>query len=328
VAVPLAIFSATLLVSGASIAGAATHGAQAATAQAAVVSCAKPVYADPKAPAGQPVTVSAQLGQVKATLSGTAVKGDGGGFDSVRRPTIDVSVSGGRSTRYSVAPAPGGFPGGPAAGGLLLNPVRAGGDYPLCVARFGPSSVTVALLGLFTGGAHCCSWLYAYPAMPSEAVLAKPVEQAMGDPGASIEGLGSSAIVLTADDRFAYQFDSFAASGMPLRLLSFQSGKFMNVTSQHLELVAKDAKDWWSAYQQAQAPSSEGKGGGLGLLAPWVADECLFGKGPQAWKTVAALEARGQLSGGKFAEPSVWPTGAKYVAALRKFLAQTGYCPA
>lgn len=210
----------------------------------------------------------------------------------------------------------------------MLNPVHPGGDYPLCVARFGPRSVTVALLGVFTGGAHCCTWLYAYPPVPAAGVLAKPVEQGIGDPGASIDALGTYAVVLTADDRFAYKFDSYAGSGMPVRLLSFHSGRFVDVTRHHLDLVAKDANNWWNSYRQAQAPSGAGKGGGLGLLAPWVADKCLLGQGAQAWKTVETLRGHGQLSGGPEADPSVWPTGAKYVAALHKFLANTGYCTA
>jgi len=60
----------------------------------------------------------------------------------------------------------------------------------------------------------------------------KKVEHNFGDPGIKLLALGKggSDLFLTADDRFAYAFTDYAASGMPLRLTVFSNGTFQQVT--------------------------------------------------------------------------------------------------
>lgn len=60
---------------------------------------------------------------------------------------------------------------------------------------------------------------------------------------------------------------------------------------------------------------------GLGILAPWVADECVLGQESSAWAVVNGLQAQHRLGG-----DAGWPSGAAYVSALRAFLTQHGYC--
>jgi hypothetical protein len=67
--------------------------------------------------------------------------------------------------------------------------------------------------------------------------------------------------------------------------------------------------------------NAAGPGDGLGLLAPWVADECRLGQSAGAWATVGQLLALGKLAG-----PAGWPSGAAYVPALKTFLTQQRYC--
>ena len=110
-----------------------------------------------------------------------------------------------------------------------------------------------------------------------------------------------------------------------MRVLGLTGQRMVNLTAKFPTLVSNDAKEWWLAFQQVRAPGNEGPGGGLGLLAAWVADKCVLGQGATAWATVNRLNAQGKLSGVK-GEPAIWPTGPKYVKALHTFLAAHGYC--
>ncbi len=143
----------------------------------------------------------------------------------------------------------------------------------------------------------------------------------VGNPGAWLQTDGDHALLVTADNAFAYQFDSYAGSGMPILVLEFRSGRFENTTRDHLDLVREDAARWWkNVLDSGQAGQSDG----LGLIAPWVADECLLGEAPQAYARIDALEAQGKLTGE--GPGSSWPAGAAYVRALHIFLRQHGYC--
>jgi hypothetical protein len=203
---------------------------------------------------------------------------------------------------------------------VSIAPVSAGATatvpmpYPgaLCLASSPGEALPTVLLGLFTGGAHCCFVTRAIAL--SSAGMAPPVDEASGNPNASLSPDGQHAVLVTADNSFAYAFSSYAASGMPVKVLTFSGGKFVDVTTQHLDLVTRDAARWWTTFNGAP-------GNGLGVLAPWVADECTLGRVASAWTTVRQLQAQGRLSG-----PAAWPQGAAYVQALKAFLAQHGYC--
>ena len=306
-----------------------TSAARAVAGAAAVVggpgySCASPVYARSSQPAGSPVHAEVSFGGVRAVLTGTGVKGDGGGLDVLANPVLRVTAPGRLQRQWPV-----GMPAGVTVGprnGVTLASLRPGRDLPLCVATFdGPRPETAVLVGMYSGGAHCCTWLSAYPVMPASLVLSRPVQQDLTDPGGIVASFRGRAMLVSADDRFAYRFDSYAGSALPLRVLDLQDNRFVDVTRRHKPMVRAEAAGLWETYRKAQGGGlGEGRGGGLGVLAAWVADECLLGQGPAAWATVAGLERRGLLSGGNAG--SFWPTGAKYVSALRSFLRATGYC--
>jgi hypothetical protein len=144
--------------------------------------------------------------------------------------------------------------------------------------------------------------------------LGPVVDDNVGNPATSVTSDGEYAQIVTADNSFAYAFAPYASSGLPVEVLQFSPGRFADVTTQRLDLVTADAAKWWSAF-------TTDPGNGLGVLAAWVADECVLGQGTGAWTTVGQLQAQGKLSG-----PAGWPTGAAYVPALKSFLAQHGYC--
>ena len=183
----------------------------------------------------------------------------------------------------------------------------------LCLVEFPGQSLPTVVLGLDTGGAHCCTVVRAVTL--SSTGLGPVVDDNLGNPGARLRADGGHALIVTADNAFAYTFASYAASGMPIKVLQFSHGAFVDVTRQHPDLVSQDAVTWMTTFDGAQ-------GNGLGALAAWVADECLLGQSVTAWSTVDQLQAQGMLTG-----PAGWPTGAAYVAALRTFVTQHRYCP-
>jgi hypothetical protein len=191
------------------------------------------------------------------------------------------------------------------------------GSGSLCVVRFRGEPRPTVLLGLWLGEAHCCTVVRAYP--PSEAGVSAPVDDDLGNGGASLAVAGNDAVLVTADNAFAYAFSSYAGSGMPVLVLEVHRGSFVNVTRDHLDLVRHDADQWWQLIPGGQGANPYGPG----VIAPWVADECLLGNESQAWSSLNGWLTAGKLAVG---QPPQWPIGTAYVAALRTFLKHHGYC--
>ncbi|HET9060210.1 MAG TPA: hypothetical protein VFN61_09840 [Acidimicrobiales bacterium] len=262
-------------------------------------------------------------GQFETTLAGSQAPGEpspgGGDEGSTTLQDAELSVSRHGHTLMSVRLQP---PPSTAAtpahrAELAVTSLAAPVDAPLCVADFGGRDpVNVILLGLFDTWTKR-SWVYAY-SLTGRGALVPLVHQDLGSPrGATVEAVAGHAILLTADNAFVYVFAPFAGSAPPVRVLSLHGQRFVNATRGYPSIVSKDARMWWHVY------SSPGIGGSLGVLAAWVADECVLGKGHIAWATVRRLQAQGSLSS-KVADG--YPSGAAYVKALRSFLKKRGYC--
>jgi hypothetical protein len=172
------------------------------------------------------------------------------------------------------------------------------------------------LLDLYSGGAHCCliAQIFSYDPVKNQYVR---IEHDFGDPGYRLLDLrhdGHKEFV-TADDSFAYEFTDYAASGLPLQILTFAAGTFTDVTRQYPKLIRKDAARWMRAFKHHYVD-------GLGLIAAWAADEELLGHAKLVKRTLAQQLREGHLrtplsphGGG----------GAKFVRRLNKFLHKHGY---
>jgi hypothetical protein len=174
-----------------------------------------------------------------------------------------------------------------------------------------------AVVSIFTGGAHCCfETLTALTAPPAAGRL---LEHNWGDPGYSGTRHDGVYEFITADDRFAYEFTAYAASGLPVRVLTIDpSGHFSDITPLRLDLVRADARQWWSAYVQGRGrPDADIRG----VLAAWCADEYRLGAGPACEAEVAAAARHGWLNG----EGDLWPAGPKFGVALDRDLRKWGY---
>ncbi len=176
------------------------------------------------------------------------------------------------------------------------------------------------VLDLYTGGAHCCSveQVFYFDAMTSKYVK---VERNFGDPGARLEklGAGGSDDFVTANDAFAYEFTDFAASGLPIEILQFSDHSFQNVTRSFPALIAKDAKQWLKAFNEA---SSSHYSDTVGVVAAWAADEDLLGHTSEVTSFLNQEVKAGRLNS---ALSPIDASGEKFVLLLQKFLERQGY---
>lgn len=172
------------------------------------------------------------------------------------------------------------------------------------------------VLDLFSAGAHCCSIEQVFAYDPSTKTYAK-TERNFGDPGDRIVDLKHDRRYefLTADDAFAGAFTSYAASGLPIQILSFSHRHFVNVTRSYPRLIATDAAVWLRLFKRHYHD-------GLGVIAAWAADEELLGHSGRVNRYLAAQLKAGHLKSPLSPEE---PGGRKFVAKLQRFLRAHGY---
>jgi hypothetical protein len=170
------------------------------------------------------------------------------------------------------------------------------------------------VLDLFSGGADCCTveQVFSYDAGTMTYVKS---ERDLGQAGAKLEDLSHNGRYefLTADSSFVCAFTDCADSGAPIEILAFANQRFTKVTTGYRQLIVKDAAGWLKLYQHHLS-------NGLGLIAPWAADEDLLGHSAQVKSYLAAQLKAGHLKGPQFS-----PGGRKFITALNKLLRKEGY---
>ena len=176
------------------------------------------------------------------------------------------------------------------------------------------------ILNLYTGGAHCCSVAQIFTFDPGTMTYSM-IEHDFGDPGARIEDLNHDGHFefITADDRFAYAFTDFAASGLPLEILDFTGQGFKDVTDSYPTLIRKDAATWLKTFKRVNHGHDIDS---VGVIAAWAADEYRLGKSATANRYLVAQAKAGHLKSALSPEE---PQGMKFVAKLKTFLRRHGY---
>ena len=178
-----------------------------------------------------------------------------------------------------------------------------------------------ALIDLYTGGAHCCTYtqLWRYDAATNSY---RRIKQAWGDYGYTLVDMGGDGTweFRSADWRFAAAFTAYAASGSPLQIWRFDGTRMRDVTRSYRTLVKKDLKGWLNLYRKWRDDSDTPEV--RGFLAAYAASKYLLGQSDTAFDLVYAAYRRGDLNpprefGG--------PRGKRYISELRKFLRRTGY---
>jgi hypothetical protein len=173
-----------------------------------------------------------------------------------------------------------------------------------------------ALMSVYTGGAHCC--FETLVALVDGPFRGRLLDKNWGDPGYGGRRYHGSFQFVSADDRFAYEFTAFAASGLPVQVWTIDpQARFADVTQTRLDLVRTDAEQWWRAYLTERGKKD---GDVRGVLAAWCADEYRLGD-----RTTCTTELGKALSKGWLAGIGLWPQKQAYVTALLERLARWGY---
>lgn len=196
----------------------------------------------------------------------------------------------------------------------------SGNDSSVQVLDLEDNGQPDVVLDLYSGGAHCCSIEQVFSFDPGTMTYGM-TQHDFGDPGEQIVDLGHNGRFefLTADDSFAYEFTDFAASGLPIQILTFSGGRFVNVTRQYPGLITKDAARWMKAFSSM---AKQHYSDSVGVAAAWAADQELLGHVKVVNRFLARQLKAGHLNSALSPEE---PDGAKFVAKLRKFLRAHGY---
>jgi hypothetical protein len=169
------------------------------------------------------------------------------------------------------------------------------------------------VLDLYSGGANCCFVDQVFSFDPGTMTYSKATQN-FGDYGASIKRLGGQERFVGRNYGFKYAFTDGAASGEPIQVSEFSSGKFTDVTRSYPKLVAADAPKWLKSFKQDRS-------NGVGVLAAWAADEELLGHSSQVSSYLHQQLQAGHLKssfGPKF-------SGQNFITRLQKLLKRLGY---
>jgi len=198
----------------------------------------------------------------------------------------------------------------------LSAPVAALTDFSrpagLVVRDLDADGEPEVVLGVYTGGAHCCTHSLTYRYEATRRRYALTVHD-WGNVGYRIVDLDRNGRpeLRSADDRFAYAFTSFAASVFPVQIWHFDQGRLVDVTRYFPAMVAADARAAWRIYRSAGRAHQEVRG----ALAAWLADEYRLGRAAEGWLRLEGLRREHELG----------PGAGTYLRQLRAFLRKLGY---
>jgi len=257
------------------------------------------------ATAASPGSQSASLGPVSATVTFLSAP------SSVVAPYSDLhlAITSAGATLYSAPVA------------TLFCGTSCWPDHPAVpfvhVVDLNGDGQTEVVLDLYSGGAHCCSIDEVYSIDPMSGAVTQ-TEHVWGDPDAPLQDLSHNGQLefVSADDRFAYEFDAFAFSGLPLQIERFTDGAFVDVTRSYPTLVTADATRWYRIYRENIRMHTA-----LGALAAWAADEDRLGHLALVTRVLSRENRHGHL----IADSPPWRGGRAYINELQRFLTRTGY---
>jgi hypothetical protein len=172
----------------------------------------------------------------------------------------------------------------------------------------------------YTGGAHCCLDSRFFRWLPSRSTYTS-TEHGWRDTGYQRRRLDGDTRpeLVSADARFGYMFTAFAGSAFPIQIWHFDRGRVIDVTRNYPAEIERDANQLWRSYRRFRS----GRDDPRGVLAAWVADQYLLGRGNEGWAALTSLAKKREF--GPRPDLAGWPQGGAYLRALRSFLEKTGY---
>lgn len=204
--------------------------------------------------------------------------------------------------------------------GGLCAPGSADGGRALSLLDLDQTGQPSVVLDLYSGGAHCCTIAQVFTFSPAAGTYTM-AQHNFGDPGYRVADLGhdGNREFLTSDDAFAYAFTDYAASGMPIQVLRFSAGRFVDVTRSYPRLITADAALWMRSFRQMARQHYQDS---VGVAAAWAADEDMLGRSRTVTRFLNRQARAGHLNS---ALGRTVPTGRRFVAALQRFLRRHGY---
>jgi hypothetical protein len=168
------------------------------------------------------------------------------------------------------------------------------------------------LVDLYSGGMQCChySLIYEYS---REAGKYQPIDHSWGNVGYDLLDLNGDGTpeFRSADDRFAYEFAKFDASGFPIQIWQYKDGKMVNVTTEYPQQIYADAYKWWEAsYKNLQSEEDKEV---KGYLAAYLANMYQLGEAEQGWQMLKNMYKKEDK--------------AKFFHQLSQFLEDLDYSP-
>ena len=188
---------------------------------------------------------------------------------------------------------------------------------PLRALALQANGLPDVVLGLYSGGAHCCFVDQVFSLDPGTGTFIK-TEHDFADAGARIVDLNGDRNFefLSADARLSNAgFTDYAHSPAPVQIFAFSSHRFHDVTRKYPARITKDAARWLSAFRHNFR-------NGRGLIAAWAADEYLLGR-----SALVKSQLAGALRAGHLGVPKSFggPSAQKFVGQLQKLLGRLGY---
>ena len=175
------------------------------------------------------------------------------------------------------------------------------------------------LADFFTGGAHCCTYSAIYRWRGDRYRRGTSWWGNVGYRIRDVDRDGRPELV-SADDRFAYEFTAYASSIPPLRIWRYDDGRLDDVTRRFPTAVRADARRLYRLYLSARRSSFPEV---RGVLAAYQAELDLLGRGDEGWRLLDRALVRGEL--GRGPSKDGYPAGRAYLARLRVFLLRLGY---
>jgi hypothetical protein len=188
---------------------------------------------------------------------------------------------------------------------------------PLRALALQANGLPDVVLGLYSGGAHCCFVDQVYSLDPGTGTLVK-TEHDFADAGARIEDLNGDRNYefLSADARLSNAgFTDYAHSPAPIQVFAFSNHRFRDITRTYPARIKKDAARWLNAFRHNLR-------NGRGMIAAWAADEYLLGQ-----SALVKSQLAGALRAGHLGVPKSFggPSPQKFAGQLQKLLGRLGY---
>lgn len=167
------------------------------------------------------------------------------------------------------------------------------------------------ILDFYSGGAHCCWFSQIFDYDPAQEQYTA-VEHVWGNVGGfQLDDLDDNGIpeFISADDRFAYAFTSYADSAFPPQFWQYRDGEMVDVTREYPDAVYSEAVRLWNRYTAIRDGARSGDI--KGVLAAYLATKYLLDQSAEGWSLVRQIYQAGDRT--------------QYFAELQQFLEANGY---